>query len=352
MPGHPIKFSMTDRSMIMMRRSIVMMRRSIVMMRRSMMMMFRSMMMMSCSIMMMSLSRMVKLRSMMAMPRPMMAMPRPMMIVAALMLATITTVLLNVFSIEQQHNLDRMAESTDSIAPPVESVGLIPPAVFSPDILEIPAVNEDLNQHPDHAQWLPERELMKKWTSLFPEIVRPAVPIELSDRNFRDYLQSFRPFRILKKEVAIYSTAWLDRQPRAIGDEQFRCLAEALYFEARGESIRGQFAVAEVILNRVASTRFPKSLCGVIRQGTGKLHQCQFSYICDGKEEIFHEKTAYERVSKVARAAIDGVTDKVTRGATHYHNRTVNPSWARVYSETARIGSHIFYRHNYRTAKN
>ncbi len=175
---------------------------------------------------------------------------------------------------------------------------------------------------------------------------------EVPAQSFRDYLKLFKPRKAPEAVEISYTNAWLDQQPQATGDEHFRCLAEALYFEARGESIRGQFAVAEVILNRVDSTRFPDSLCGVINQGTGKKYQCQFTYTCDGKKEVIHEKRAYERVAKVARAAIDGAADEMTSGATHYHTKAVKPSWSRVYKETARIGVHIFYRHNYRTASN
>ncbi|MFY2826174.1 cell wall hydrolase [Ruegeria sp. MALMAid1280] len=175
---------------------------------------------------------------------------------------------------------------------------------------------------------------------------------ELPGQNFRDYLNLFKPRKELEPVKVSYSKAWLDQQPKAAGNEGFKCLAEALYFEARGESVRGQFAVAEVILNRVKSSRFPNSLCGVIKQGTGKKYQCQFTYTCDGHKEVIREKKAYERVSKVARAAIDGVAKELTEGATHYHTTAVNPSWSRVYKETARIGVHIFYRHNYRTASN
>ncbi len=175
---------------------------------------------------------------------------------------------------------------------------------------------------------------------------------ELPAQNFRDYLKLFKPRQTPEKIEISYTKDWLDQQPKATGDEGFRCLAEALYFEARGESVRGQFAVAEVILNRVDSARFPDSLCGVIKQGTGKRYQCQFTYTCDGQKEVIHEKRAYERVSKVARAAIDGVAEEMTAGATHYHTKAVRPSWSRVYKETARIGVHIFYRHNYRTASN
>ncbi|WP_171121086.1 MULTISPECIES: cell wall hydrolase [unclassified Ruegeria] len=175
---------------------------------------------------------------------------------------------------------------------------------------------------------------------------------ELPGQNFREYLSLFKPRKTVEPQKMSYSKSWLDEQPAAAGDEHFKCLAEALYFEARGESVRGQFAVAEVILNRVESSRFPDSLCGVIKQGTGKKYQCQFTYTCDGRKEVIHEKKAYERVSKVARAAIDGVVGEMTEGATHYHTTAVRPSWSRVYKETARIGVHIFYRHNYRTASN
>jgi len=166
--------------------------------------------------------------------------------------------------------------------------------------------------------------------------------------RFRQYLKAFRP---KPKPITVsYTRAWIDDQPTAQGDENFRCLSEALYFEARGETVKGQFAVAEVIMNRVKSARFPDSLCGVIRQGTGKKYQCQFTYTCDGRKEVIAEKQAFERVSKVARAIIDGVAEELTSGATHYHTTAVRPSWSRVYKRTAKIGVHIFYRHNYRTA--
>ncbi len=148
------------------------------------------------------------------------------------------------------------------------------------------------------------------------------------------------------------SRAWIDAQPKATGGEQLKCLAEALYFEARGESVKGQFAVAEVILNRVESERFPDTVCGVINQGTGAKYQCQFTYTCDGYKEVIREPRAYDRVAKVARASLDGVAPKLTEGATHYHTKAVRPQWSKVYTKTASIGVHIFYRHTWRTASN
>ena len=136
----------------------------------------------------------------------------------------------------------------------------------------------------------------------------------------------------------------LDSLPTASGGTEWRCLSEALYFEARGEPIEGQIAVAEVILNRVDSKRFPKSVCRVIDQTTGKRHKCQFSYNCDGLLEVFPDKKAYERVSKIARLMLDGSSRDLTNGATFYHSRKVKPSWRSSFARTTNIGSHIFYR--------
>lgn len=148
------------------------------------------------------------------------------------------------------------------------------------------------------------------------------------------------------------SRDWIDAQPKATGGDEWRCLAEALYFEARGESVKGQFAVAEVIMNRVTSERFPASACGVINQGTGAKYQCQFTYTCDGHKEVIHEPRAYDRVGKVARLVLDGGAPKLTKGATHYHTKAVRPNWSKVYTKTASIGVHVFYRHTWRTASN
>ncbi|UWR25322.1 cell wall hydrolase [Sulfitobacter sp. S223] len=150
----------------------------------------------------------------------------------------------------------------------------------------------------------------------------------------------------------VFSRAWLASQPKATGSSEFNCLAEALYFEARGETVKGQFAVAEVIRNRVKSARFPNSYCAVINQGTGKKHQCQFSYTCDGRAEVIAEHAAYARVAKVARATIDGRSPDITNGATFYHTTAVRPSWARKFTNTARFGVHLFYSRGVRTASN
>jgi spore germination cell wall hydrolase CwlJ-like protein len=142
-----------------------------------------------------------------------------------------------------------------------------------------------------------------------------------------------------------YEAEWLASFPPATGNEEWRCLAEAIYFEARGEGIRGQFAVAEVVMNRVDSARFPDTVCGVVRQGVGNGRGgCQFSYACDGKAERITEPAAFERAGKIARLMRDGAPRLLTVGATHFHTRAVKPLWSRTYARTAAIGAHLFYR--------
>lgn len=168
-----------------------------------------------------------------------------------------------------------------------------------------------------------------------------------SEENPNSFLKFFLG-RFQENEKAVkfeYSKSWLATQNTASGDEQWACLSEALYFEARGESVKGQFAVAEVILNRVESSKYPNSVCGVINQGTGKKYQCQFTYTCDGKKELFNEVSAQKNTQKIAAALLTGVVPRsLTKGATHYHTKAVNPSWARKFPRVAAIGAHYFYR--------
>ena len=149
-----------------------------------------------------------------------------------------------------------------------------------------------------------------------------------------------------------YSRDWLEQQEAAGGGQEWRCLAEALYFEARGESVKGQFAVAEVILNRVDDPSYPDTVCGVIHQGTGRKYQCQFTYTCDGHPDTIHEKEAFRQVGKVARLMVDGAPRHLTSGATHYHTRAVSPRWARHFPRTVTIGVHHFYRQPTRLSQN
>jgi spore germination cell wall hydrolase CwlJ-like protein len=140
--------------------------------------------------------------------------------------------------------------------------------------------------------------------------------------------------------------------PVPTGGPEWQCLTEALYFEARGESLDGMFAVAEVILNRRDSSNFPGSVCGVVHQGTGAAYACQFTYTCDGRSDVVHERAAWNTVGRVATLMLGGAPRSLTGGATFYHTRGVNPSWSARFTRTAAIGAHLFYRQPTQTASN
>ncbi|MEX0969740.1 MAG: cell wall hydrolase [Paracoccaceae bacterium] len=141
-----------------------------------------------------------------------------------------------------------------------------------------------------------------------------------------------------------FSLDMLDGMPEASGDEQWHCLSEALYFEARGEDLLGQIAVAEVILNRVDSPRYPNTVCKVVRQGASQMNACQFSFQCDGMSQRVYEHVAFARTGRIAEMMLEGRPRSLTRGATHYHTDAVNPRWARRLEHTTQIGAHLFYR--------
>lgn len=138
--------------------------------------------------------------------------------------------------------------------------------------------------------------------------------------------------------VVQYDAAWLAAQPTPAGDAQWQCLKTALYFEARGESLKGQFAVAEVILNRVDNPDYPTSVCAVVGQG------CQFSFTCDGNSDVLRDRASADRAGRIARVMLDGAPRALTQGATHFHTVNVRPGWARKFPRTASIGAHLFYR--------
>lgn len=124
----------------------------------------------------------------------------------------------------------------------------------------------------------------------------------------------------------------------------WECLTEALYHEARGESLVGLFAVAEVILNRADSRFYPDSVCEVVEQGVEHAPLCQFSYKCDGLPDRMTDAEARELMGKIAWVMVGGKPRILTGKATHYHTNAVNPGWAARLVRTARIGDHIFYR--------
>lgn len=125
-------------------------------------------------------------------------------------------------------------------------------------------------------------------------------------------------------------------------DAQVKCLAQAVYFEARGEPFSGQLAVAQVVHNRVAQR--DKSYCDVVFEGSHRRNACQFSFACDGKSDIATEIFAWNQSLSVASIVRSGNLRDISGMATHYHANYVSPKWSRKLVKTATIGNHIFYR--------
>jgi hypothetical protein len=129
-----------------------------------------------------------------------------------------------------------------------------------------------------------------------------------------------------------------------IDARQHNCLAQAIYYEARGETQQGQVAVAEVVMNRVRSRAYPNTICGVVYQGSHLRTGCQFTFTCDGSLAHRPRGRAWERAQRIATAVMLGYTRPVTQHATHYHTTAVNPVWSAGLVQTTQIGVHKFYR--------
>ena len=123
-----------------------------------------------------------------------------------------------------------------------------------------------------------------------------------------------------------------------------QCLASAVYYEAASESIAGQRAVAQVVLNRVAHPSYPDSVCGVVFQGSERTTGCQFTFTCDGSLTRKPMKAAWDRALTVARRALAGEVYRPVGLATHYHTVWVDPYWAPSLDAIGTIGAHRFYR--------
>lgn len=122
------------------------------------------------------------------------------------------------------------------------------------------------------------------------------------------------------------------------------CLTAAIYYEARSESDQGQRAVAQVVLNRVAHPSYPKTVCGVVYQGSERSTGCQFSFTCDGSLARAPNRMFWYRAENVARAALSGYVERTVGLATHYHTIAIYPYWAPSLRHIITVGAHRFYR--------
>jgi spore germination cell wall hydrolase CwlJ-like protein len=123
-----------------------------------------------------------------------------------------------------------------------------------------------------------------------------------------------------------------------------KCMTDAIYFESRGESYRGQVAVGQVVMNRLAHPIYPKTICQVVYQNQHMRNACQFSFACDGIPETVNDQKSWKQAGEIALGVINGSLYLTEVGkATHYHATYVYPDWAPRLKRTAKIGHHIFY---------
>ena len=135
--------------------------------------------------------------------------------------------------------------------------------------------------------------------------------------------------------------------PYSVGQtsqDDLRCLAEAVYYEARSEGEAGQRAVAQVVLNRVRHPQYPASICGVVYEGSTRSTVCQFSFTCDGSRFRRMEEPAWTEAQRIAEDALRGYVYAPVGYATHYHTYAIAPEWFESLKRLGTVGVHIFYR--------
>ncbi|MGI6245281.1 MAG: cell wall hydrolase [Pseudochelatococcus sp.] len=177
-----------------------------------------------------------------------------------------------------------------------------------------------------------------------------AVPLALPPDMALDLLTRREP--LPPRTTIIARTPSQESQPRYADllnadnmRSEARCLAEAVYFEARGESEAGQAAVAQVVLNRVKSGLYPKSVCGVVYQNRHRFKACQFSFACEGRSLRISDRRSWNVAVRVAEGVVAGeMYNAEVGGATHYHADYVRPFWASKLKKMDVIGRHIFYK--------
>ncbi len=125
---------------------------------------------------------------------------------------------------------------------------------------------------------------------------------------------------------------------------EINCLSQAIYYEARSEPLKGQLAVAQVVLNRVKHRAYPSNICDVVFEGSTRITGCQFTFTCDGSMTRNPRGNSWKRSRQAAIHAVLGMSDVTIHRATHYHTVAISPYWSKTLLRTANIGTHVFYR--------
>jgi len=197
---------------------------------------------------------------------------------------------------------------------------------------------------------LPHREgrtpaPIAKSTTAYPEPAVEAVPplsFEPLSPQQAAIINASVPFSALPSPAAKpFATGAIDPADRS---SALTCLTMAIYYEAASQSDDGQGAVAQVVLNRVRNPLFPKTVCGVVFQGSALASGCQFTFTCDGSLARQPSQAGWKRAAAAAEKALDGHVESLVGEATHYHTVWVVPYWQPSLVKVVQIGAHIFYR--------
>lgn len=184
-----------------------------------------------------------------------------------------------------------------------------------------------------------------KWAEAAAEF-RATEPGSLAVRaDALPQLSDFADIRGLSK-LRVEHRRWAEARA-----EEHKCLAEAVYYEARSETRSGQLAVADVVKNRVKSKHFPNTICEVVYEGAERPFACQFSFACDGSMEDAPRDPAWQRSLDIAQLSLTSFVSDITENSTHYHTIEIEPVWAATLEQKATIGFHKFYRPSWRERK-
>ena len=188
-----------------------------------------------------------------------------------------------------------------------------------------------------------------------PDGATPPVEVQIAARTPFEEIASFQLASVSADpdvtgsighadSAAVTSGLSLALQDEDLGKAK-KCLAEAIYFEARSETEKGQYAVAQVVMNRTRTGFYPASVCGVVYENKSRRNRCQFSFACDGKPDRVRDPKSWATAQRIADdVLINGAYLPDIGTATHYHATYVRPRWIRDMTDKHRVGMHVFYR--------
>ncbi len=231
------------------------------------------------------------------------------------------------------------ASADDAIRPWTQGMTVPGAAAVAAPAAEMPAVAAQ-RMPPNEFAWPERREIA--WAPKPQPVAAATRAVETKRAQVR------RPVRAARagenRSVAGFTATRQAKSGPQKLFEEIHCLALNIYFEARGEEMKGQHAVAHVVMNRVKDARFPQTVCDVVRQGgAATLHRCQFSWWCDGLSDRPRNLALWKVTQAIARSVYWGYSSDPTRGALWYHADYVMPHWGRVFKRGPKIGRHIFY---------